>query len=81
MIRENAGGPPLLLIERADAPGWWVRQPGSHRKIGVIEREQYWWYWHPVDQPRDPKLRQRTRRQACEDLATWWQSQGQARAS
>lgn len=81
MIRESIAGMDLVLIERSDAPGWWVRCNGTHRKVGVVERDGHWWYWHPVDQSRDPQLRQRTRRQACEDLVTWWQSQARAQAS
>jgi hypothetical protein len=77
MIRESVAGASLILIERADAPGWWARLPGSHRKVGVVERDGAWWYWYPVDGQRDRQCRRRTRRRACEELVSQWQAQNQ----
>jgi hypothetical protein len=77
MIRESVHVTDLVLIERADGPGWWVRLTGSHRKVGVVEHEGHWWYWYPVNGQRDQQCRQRTRRQACEELVSRWQAQNQ----
>jgi hypothetical protein len=77
VIRESVHDMELVLIERSDAPGWWARLPVTHHKVGVIERDRSWWYWYPVGGQRDPQRRQRTRRQACEELVSQWQAQNQ----